>query len=70
MKGVLHTHSSLTAMMEDQVEAWGWQARDAVLHVLPLDHLHGIVNTLNVPFFCGAKCRMLPQFDAEKVSDL
>lgn len=50
------------------IEEWGWTSRDVILHVLPLHHVHGVVNTLMVPLYCGATVVMLPKFDPTQVS--
>ncbi len=68
-KGVLHTHRSLRAQVESQVEAWAWRPDDRILHVLPLHHTHGIVNALLCALWSGAACEMLPGFDAREVWD-
>lgn len=49
------------------ITAWGWTERDSILHVLPLHHVHGIINCLMTPLYCGATCVMMPKFDASKV---
>lgn len=66
-KGVVLSHSNLIAQINSQVEAWEWQARDVLLHVLPLHHIHGVVNALMCPLSVGAKLVMLPTFNSEKV---
>ena len=66
-QGVLHTFGSLQAQMVGMITAWGWNANDCVLHVLPLHHIHGIVNVLMTPLFCGALCVMMPHFDSREV---
>jgi len=68
-KGVLLSHVNLQAQMNALVAAWGWTAADSILHVLPLHHLHGIMNALMCPLYVGAKCVMLPNFDVAKVLD-
>ncbi len=45
-KGVLHTHGTLAAQMAMLEAAWGWTENDRILSVLPLHHVHGIVNVL------------------------
>lgn len=35
--------------------AWGWTNKDVILHALPLNHIHGIVNALMCPLYSGAK---------------
>ena len=66
-KGVVSTHNTIEAQITSLVEAWGWSADDHILHVLPLHHIHGIVNVLGCSLWSGALCEMLPAFDAEKV---
>ncbi len=65
-KGVVTTHRALGAQIESLVEAWGWAAEDRVLLVLPLHHVHGIVNVLSCALWSGAVCEILPRFDAEE----
>ncbi len=66
-KGVVTTHANITSQITCLVDAWGWQAGDEILHVLPLHHTHGIVNVLLCALWAGARCRVLPGFDAEQV---
>jgi malonyl-CoA/methylmalonyl-CoA synthetase len=66
-KGVVLTHAHLEAQMATLVEAWGWRADDRILHVLPLNHVHGIVNVLGCALWCGACCEFLAPFDAQRV---
>ena len=63
-KGVVSTHASLRAQITSLVEAWGWTADDRILLVLPLHHVHGIVNVLSCALWSGAACEILPRFDA------
>ncbi|RJX32542.1 MAG: long-chain fatty acid--CoA ligase [Desulfarculus sp.] len=66
-KGVVHTHANLEAQVEMLVQAWQWSPEDYILHVLPLHHVHGIVNVLLCALFAGARCEFLPRFEAELV---
>jgi malonyl-CoA/methylmalonyl-CoA synthetase len=66
-KGVLTTHAILDAQMRSLIEAWRWTADDHVLHVLPLHHIHGIVNVLGCALRAGAVCEFLPAFDQAAV---
>lgn len=66
-KGVLVTFGALQAQIQMMISAWDWTSRDVILHVLPLHHVHGVVNVLACPLWSGATCVMLPDFDAEKV---
>uniref|UniRef100_A0A673UMY8 Acyl-CoA synthetase family member 3 n=1 Tax=Suricata suricatta TaxID=37032 RepID=A0A673UMY8_SURSU len=67
-KGVLSTHHNVRAMVTGLVHKWAWTKDDVILHVLPLHHMHGVVNKLLCPLWVGATCVMLPEFKAELVS--
>ncbi|KAG7482948.1 hypothetical protein JOB18_034976 [Solea senegalensis] len=69
-KGVLHTHSSIQAMVQCLVSEWAWTRDDVILHTLPLHHVHGIVNKLLCPLWVGATCIMLPEFQPQKVWEI
>lgn len=66
-KGVVTTHANTAAQIECLVNAWGWVPDDRILHVLPLHHVHGIINVLSCALWSGATCEMLPKFDAGRV---
>jgi len=68
-KGAVTTHGNLTAQMASLLEAWEWTPDDIALLVLPLHHVHGIVNVLGCALAAGASCEILPQFDAERAWD-
>ena len=55
-KGVLSTHANLAAQCRALVSAWGWSRDDRILHVLPLHHVHGVVNALCCALWSGAMC--------------
>jgi malonyl-CoA/methylmalonyl-CoA synthetase len=66
-KGVVTTHASIAAQVTSLVTAWEWRADDWILLVLPLHHVHGIINVLTCALWAGARCEMLPKFDAERI---
>jgi malonyl-CoA/methylmalonyl-CoA synthetase len=68
-KGVVTTHANLASQVTALIEAWGWVPDDRILLVLPLHHVHGIVNVVTCALWAGAACEMLPIFDAEIVWD-
>ncbi len=68
-KGVVTTHNIIQAQVTSLVAAWEWTADDRILHVLPLHHIHGIVNVLTCALWVGAECHMLSKFEAETVWD-
>jgi malonyl-CoA/methylmalonyl-CoA synthetase len=63
-KGVILTHRNLNHQVTDLISAWQWQPSDVALHVLPLHHVHGVVNILSCVAFVGARLQFHP-FDAE-----
>ncbi|XP_069758051.1 malonate--CoA ligase ACSF3, mitochondrial [Narcine bancroftii] len=66
-KGVLTTHGILQSQITSLVKQWEWSKDDVILHVLPLHHVHGILNKLLCPLWVGATCVMLPEFNAQRV---
>ncbi|MCB1035059.1 MAG: AMP-binding protein, partial [Acidobacteria bacterium] len=66
-KGVVATHGNLAAQIASLVESWHWTSEDHILNVLPLHHVHGIVNVLLSALASGACWETLPRFDAEEV---
>jgi malonyl-CoA/methylmalonyl-CoA synthetase len=66
-KGVVTTHANIHAQIASLVEAWQWSADDRILHVLPLHHIHGVINVLACALWSGATCEFLPKFDAAQV---
>ncbi len=55
-KGAVLTHANLDAQVECLTGAWEWRADDRALHVLPLNHTHGVINILACALWNGATC--------------
>ena len=68
-KGVVTTHEIIGAQIASLVNAWGWSTSDHLLLVLPLHHVHGIINGLGCALAVRAVCEMPTRFDAEAVWD-
>ncbi|MCC5599990.1 acyl-CoA synthetase [Nostoc favosum] len=66
-KGVVTTHLNIQAQVTSLTTAWEWTSDDRILHILPLHHIHGIVNVLTCALWAGAECHILSKFDAETV---
>jgi malonyl-CoA/methylmalonyl-CoA synthetase len=64
-KGVVTTHANLTAQIESLISAWEWTAADRTLLVLPLHHVHGILNIVCCALWSGAVLEMLPRYESE-----
>lgn len=65
-KGAILSHGNVQAQVEMLVEAWEWTGADHILNVLPLHHVHGIINAMTCAQWVGATCEFLA-FDALKV---
>lgn len=66
-KGVVTKHRAIEAQIQMLVQAWQWQTDDYILNILPLHHVHGIINVLSCALWSGACNEFLPKFDAAAV---
>ena len=66
-KGVVSTHLGIKAQINSMTEAWEWTHEDSILNVLPLHHLHGILNVVLCCLWSGARCVMMDGFNAREV---
>jgi malonyl-CoA/methylmalonyl-CoA synthetase len=66
-KGAVTTHANIAAQISCLIDAWGWRESDHILEVLPLHHVHGIVNVLCCALWSGAVCEIHPAFDPDRV---
>ncbi len=66
-KGVVTSHANIQAQVTTLVDAWGWTADDRILNVLPLHHVHGIINAMTCGLWTGAVCELQRSFDAGRV---
>ncbi|WP_071187762.1 acyl-CoA synthetase [Trichormus sp. NMC-1] len=66
-KGVVITHDHIQAQVTSLITAWEWTSDDSILHILPLHHIHGIINVLTCALWAGAECHILSKFDVETV---
>src|SRR4029450_12915618 len=48
---------------------WEWTRADRTLLVLPLHHVHGILNVVCCALWSGATLEMLPKFESEATWD-
>ena len=67
-KGAVTTHANIEAQASALIEAWEWSPDDHILNVLPMHHVHGIVNMLECALMSGAACEFM-SFDAASVWD-
>lgn len=66
-KGVVSCFHHIESQIETLVGAWEWDKNDRILNVLPLHHVHGIINVMLCALWVGACCEFLPKFNPEKV---
>ncbi|KAJ5194550.1 uncharacterized protein N7498_007988 [Penicillium cinerascens] len=62
-KGCVTTHETITFQAGSLVKAWKYSRNDHLIHVLPLHHIHGIINGLVASHLSGATVEMHPKFD-------
>lgn len=66
-KGVVTTHAALAAQITSLVKAWEWSSHDKIVCVLPLHHVHGIVNVVSCALWSGACCLFVAKFDPQTI---
>ncbi|PYH48312.1 acyl-CoA synthetase [Aspergillus saccharolyticus JOP 1030-1] len=66
-KGCVTTHKNITFQARSLVEAWKYSPSDRLIHVLPLHHVHGIVNGLAASLLAGVTVEMHPKFDPQVI---
>ncbi|KIW12479.1 hypothetical protein PV08_09756 [Exophiala spinifera] len=66
-KGCVSTHETITFQAQSLVDAWKYTCQDHLLHVLPLHHVHGIINGLTATLLAGGTVEMHPKFDPSVV---
>lgn len=66
-KGVVTTHANIEFQIKTLVDAWEWAETDHILNVLPLHHVHGIINVLSCALWSGACCEFPEGFNTAAV---
>ena len=69
-KGVVTTHQTIQSQITTLITAWKWSDNDHTLCILPLHHVHGLINVVSCSLWAGATCEFLPEFDAKKVFEI
>lgn len=69
-KGVVTTHQNIEAQIKSLVSSWAWTKEDHILNILPLHHVHGIINVLSCALWSGACCEFLPKFNLAQIFGL
>ncbi len=61
------THRNLTSNARTLFQCWGWREDDALLHALPIFHVHGLFVALHTAMLGGSPMHFLPKFDVAAV---
>jgi malonyl-CoA/methylmalonyl-CoA synthetase len=69
-KGAMLTHRNLASNALALVDAWGFTRGDALLHALPVYHVHGLFVAIHCVLLSGSRMLWLPKFDAREVMSL
>ena len=70
-KGAMLSHGNLAENALALHAAWGFSAKDVLLHALPVFHVHGLFVALHCALLSGAPMIWLPKFtDAEVLAGL
>ncbi|KAM5482849.1 hypothetical protein McanCB56680_003364 [Microsporum canis] len=68
-KGCVTTHKTITFQATSLIQAWKYSQSDHLIHVLPLHHIHGIINGLTATLLSGGIVEMYAKFDPRVVWD-
>lgn len=66
-KGVVISHRQLDTQIRSLSMAWDWRNNDRILNVLPMHHIHGMVNISCCALYNGAILEMQSKFDSNFV---
>ncbi len=69
-KGVVTTHHNIEAQIASLVRAWRWTENDHTVCVLPLHHVHGVINVISCALWSGATVEVVHPFSAEALFDI
>ncbi len=69
-KGVVTTHANIEAQITALTTSWKWSRKDHILNVLPMHHVHGIINVLSCALWSGGCCHLIPKFDPATIFDI
>ena len=67
-KGALISSANIGACLDGLAEAWAWEARDTIVHALPVFHVHGLVLGLFGAIRRGGALSWVPRFTPEAIA--
>lgn len=69
-KGVVSTHLNIESQISTLIHAWEWSQTDRIVCVLPLHHVHGIINVVCCSLWAGAICYFINGFSPLQIFNL
>jgi malonyl-CoA/methylmalonyl-CoA synthetase len=66
-KGALLSHNNLLSNAQTLKAHWGWRAKDVLIHVLPIFHVHGLFVAIHGALLAGAKMLWAAKFEPAQV---
>ena len=66
-KGAMLSHNNLFSNTRELLKIWKFNESDALLHALPIYHIHGLFVACNLCLISGAKIHFIQKFQTEKV---
>ena len=69
-KGAMLSHNNLFSNTKELLKIWKFNENDALLHALPIYHIHGLFVACNLCLLSGATIHFIKKFQAEKVIEL
>jgi len=66
-KGVVTTHANIAAQIKSIASAWQYVPTDHALCVLPLHHVHGIINVVSATLSIGGTVEFVTSFSVDDI---
>ena len=66
-KGVVTTHANIAAQINSITSAWQYAPTDHALCVLPLHHVHGIINVVSATLSSGGTVEFVASFSVDDI---
>lgn len=69
-KGAMLSHENLASNARILVETWRMTSQDALIHALPIFHVHGLFVAIHTMMMAGGRMILLQKFDAPRIISL
>ncbi len=64
-KAVMHSHNTLTRVIQNSLDYWHMDERDVMLMPSPVTHITGYGSGMVLPFVTAVKSALMPRWDAD-----